>query len=154
MDNEDVKQGTFEGWVSEVRLAYIAGLFDGEGCVFISRKKSSGVSPSFGLHVSVSNCHHGILELLKRTYGGYVKHYVETRLNQRDWFTWQLSGGRMAASFLTNIRPYSIIKAEEIDVALEFSLRITPKTTRLTSREVAIREGYKTQLSVLKRRVA
>lgn len=154
MDESDVKQASFEGWAAPSRIAYLAGLFDGEGCVFISRKKSTGVNPSYGVSVSISNCHRGILELLRRAYGGYVKHYNETRPNQRDWFTWQLSGGKMAASFLTAIRPYSIIKAEEIDLALEFALRVTPKTSRLTDQEVSVREGYKTQLSALKRRCA
>ena len=154
MEDVDVKQASFEGWANPSRLAYIAGLFDGEGCVSISRKKSTGVNPSYGLNVSVSNCHRGVLELLQRIYGGYVKHYIETRPNQRNWFTWQLSGGKMAASFLADIRPYSIIKAEEIDLALEFALRVTPKTFRLTGEEVFLREGYKTQLSALKRRCA
>lgn len=146
------EQSKFEGWADESRLAYFAGLFDGEGCVYISRKKSTGVSPSFGLHVNVSNCHRGVLELLERLYGGYVKHYTETRVNQRDWFTWQLSGGKMAAKFLQDIRPFSIIKADQINLGLEFVNHINSRATyRLTPAVISLRETYKTRMAALKR---
>src|SRR5690348_8822278 len=47
----------------EKKLAYLAGLFDGEGSINIFRKvKKDGIYPTHFLEISLSNTHKGVLQ--------------------------------------------------------------------------------------------
>jgi hypothetical protein len=138
----DPQQASFDGWAEEVLLAYLAGLFDGEGCVMIAKKKTRGVSPSFGLNVSLSNTDGRVTQLLKQRFGGYVKYAPDRRPNHRACYFWCLSGARMGAAFLQSIRPYTVIKSEQIDLALRFARGVSWGPGRLTASQIDEREAY------------
>lgn len=102
------------------QAAWAAGFFDGEGCVSIQcKKKPANKSSWFVLSVSVHNTHLGSLERLKEMFGFgtlYTNPAIEGR---RQGYRWILSGG-IGERFLRTIQPYSVVKAEQIRLALEF----------------------------------
>ena len=97
-------------------LAYIAGLFDGEGSIFVASR--SGNRPTLQLRVSLNMVARESIDLVASVFGGGVNCY-EKGENRRRQFQWSLSGIE-AQNFLRGLRPWLIIKAEEANVALEY----------------------------------
>jgi len=96
---------------------YLAGLFDGEGCVSLT---VSGKSRRVIVRVSIVNTDENILNLLKNQLGGMMA--SRQNPDHPDWkmfrsITW---GNNTAEHFLKLIEPYSIIKSRQIKLALEF----------------------------------
>jgi hypothetical protein len=56
----------------------------------------------------------------------------------------------VAERFLRSIRPYVILKSEQVDLALSFHSRIKPGCTPLTKEETAVRENMRINLSLMK----
>ena len=104
--------------------AYWAGLFDGEGCVHISKDLRH-------LEISVTQKKTAILSLLKQTFGGNVSGYK-----------WRAVSTKNAIRFLESIQPHVIIKANGVKIALEFCYgkRVHPaKQNRLSEDELSNR---------------
>ena len=97
----------------ETTKAYFAGLFDGEGSLFIHRSNANPHQRT--LRVKVTNQSFDVLESIKTIFGGSVSQTTD----QNRCKHWVIMG-EPARHFLLAIRPYSRIKAEQIDVALEF----------------------------------
>lgn len=99
-------------------LKYVAGLFDGEGYVYIF-KKVRGNSTGYYLSAGITMCHRPILEILHQQFGGHLNGSRAELLNpnHRTQFLWGLAN-KQAASFIKEIQPYVIIKKDEIDIGL------------------------------------
>src|ERR1041385_6851821 len=101
--------------------AYLAGLFDGEGCVQIIQQKPKGsnVSGSYYLYIGIRNTDTAIVKWIHSKIGGNLqdsKSYQENR--SRSWW-WNLHC-HAAYEFLKSVRPFLHIKAEEADIAMKF----------------------------------
>ncbi len=113
--------------VTPQEIAYAAGFFDGEGAVMIWRrtggKRADDGLPYHRLHVRIRQCDRRPLDWLAERFGGTVHRSVnaKTATNSREAFDLCMSA-RSAAWFLRTIRPYVIVKAERIDVALKFQV--------------------------------
>jgi hypothetical protein len=83
---------------------YIAGLFDGEGCIQFSRTRSSTFP-----RVLVVNTNLGILEELRQQFGGDIKPLALRRAGWRQGWQWRLSWAR-AVEFLDRIYRHLRIK--------------------------------------------
>lgn len=128
-------------------VGYWAGLFDGEGCVQIVTTNGKGHCPK----VSVVNTHLGILRTLRDTYGGsLLPHQKLQKAHHLPSWTWAASAN-IAIQFLQDIQPYSVIKRDQIDLALEFSTRRRKTSNRpVTAGELAMRSDYIIQLREMK----
>lgn len=98
-------------------LAYEAGLFDGEGSVFIQQPR-----PGYWyLRAAMQMTFFPPIERLHARYGGSVRY--DDRMNRKEGhkpvWCWSI-GGTKAGEFLVAIRPFSLVKAKEIDIALEY----------------------------------
>lgn len=96
---------------------YLAGLFDGEGCVNFTIR---GKSKQLIIRVTIVNTDENILKILNAQFGGMMT--VKQNPKQPTWktfraITWR---GDMAEEFLKLIEPYSIIKSNQIKLALEY----------------------------------
>jgi hypothetical protein len=106
--------------------AYLAGLFDGEGCIIIYARKTyaslKGKTTPHHLLITLTNTHEGLMKWLHQTYGGYVWAYKRpnpaTPNRSRSW-KWSAMSNQ-AAFLLKAMLPYLIIKHEQALVALEF----------------------------------
>ena len=108
--------------IKEAMKAYIAGLFDGEGCVRVDKQKSSArrkqVNPSYTLECSLASSNHAIVEFLRQAFGGGI-YFSTGRGGRKDIWNWQISS-RKAQAFLRIILPYLRIKKSEVEEAILF----------------------------------
>jgi len=97
--------------------SYVAGLFDGEGCIWISEDL-------IHIQTSVTQKKTEILYLLKAKYGGNVSRYGKQACHK-----WRVVSIKDTLNFLEDIQPYVIIKASKVRIAIEF-----PKTMRVENK--------------------
>ena len=96
---------------------YVAGFFDGEGCVNITVR---GKARQVALRVMIVNTEPMILALLHAQYGGQLP--GPRQAGEEHWkpFRQLVLTGRKAIGFLEHIEPFVILKKPQIELALEF----------------------------------
>jgi len=123
---------------------YIAGLIDGEGCIFIAKNPptSRGVSHMYSLNMQVGNTDLPVLEWLKQRVGGRIGGPYRRVEQRRPIYMWCASK-RVTIAVLTEVRSLMQIKAVQAWLALEFAAQCSPQNGRVRSAsETALREGY------------
>lgn len=86
---------------------YWAGLFDGEGSIYISKNVRH-------IQVVVTQKELPILHMLQKHFGGGI-----TKYGKQTCHKWRVASVVGAEAFLKAVAPHAIIKAVEIQVALE-----------------------------------
>jgi len=101
--------------LQERDLAYIAGIFDGEGCVCILKENQRKYT-LFRIEASIQNTDLALVEYLKTCFGGYVGF---RKLSSGKMFAkWCLSC-KSAVEFLEKIKPFLRIKKRQAELASE-----------------------------------
>ena len=105
-----------------VELSYVAGFFDGEGCVHIARQRAhpGGVTYiNYYLRVDIANTNKDILIWISGLFGyGSVTKKGRKGNRKQGWSLVIVS--RQAASFLTDISPYVKVKRGQVALGIEF----------------------------------
>lgn len=126
----------------EMPYAYVAGFFDGEGCISINRNN---------LQTTLSNTDFEILVKLKNEFGGNI--YKEKKKeNYKQKWIWQISDRSTLKYFLNRIYKYTTVKRQQIEYGLKFlelSTKSTPKGG-LSEDELKIRKFFNDKLKELK----
>lgn len=138
---------------------YVAGLFDGEGCVGISRwPKPGSRHVRYALFVSIGMTYRPIIEAIATEYNGFYHENRHDLRNKKHRIQFNcVFGSQIAATFLRRLLPYAIVKREEIIVALELQDNIDqnpyhPGKKQENRQELlAIREDIYQRLSALKK---
>lgn len=107
-------------------LAWAAGFFDGEGSIVIELSKSPKSRNGYrtSLHATVTQTSVPCLEKFVARFGGAIKTFQHTTPNSRRWavqYTWSVRNEK-AIKFLREIKPFVVVKAEQIETALEYPL--------------------------------
>ena len=101
-------------------LAYFAGFFDGEGCIFINRFWSAARQKRFyALQITVTNTNPVPLKLYQEIYGGALRYRKRNKSHEKSTATWTVKSA-MAENFLEDMIPHLIVKKDEAEVALEY----------------------------------
>jgi len=99
--------------MTETELAWVAGLFDGEGCVYSCLPKRKDVRVEMNM-----TCQKTIERLNELFEGRVTRKCLSVKsLSLRPQWSWRRNH-RAAREFLLAIRPYSITKGDAIDIAL------------------------------------
>jgi len=94
----------------ETNLAYLAGFFDGEGCITVRPGRRT-------FTLTVVQVDPRPLELFRQTFGGRVAERSKpTSPNHQQVYRWDIYAGSWLV--LNALRPYLIVKAEAADRAL------------------------------------
>ena len=94
--------------ISDVELAYAAGVFDGEGYVGINMMQKASHRAKYGvLHVTVTNTYEELINWFEDRFGG--SSYCHDHRSWRDVHKWR-AGARVACDFLQQVLPYLIVK--------------------------------------------
>jgi hypothetical protein len=114
--------------VSDIELAYAAGMFDGEGSLALTRNTSARW-PSPQVSVSTTDCE--VTSWLKQRFGGVVAHKRTYAPKHRPAFDWKLTD-RKALTFLAQVRPFLVIerKIQRCDLLLREYVVCTPRNGR------------------------
>lgn len=105
-------------YIAPELLAYIAGLFDGEGCVHIAILRPKNRSLQHQLRTTISNSNPEPLRIVQGLFGGIIQ-YTLPYENHRQVYSWH-GASRCALYFLESIYQYLIIKKEEARLGIEF----------------------------------
>lgn len=125
--------------MSKTDYAYLAGLFDGEGHITLTKSKPAEgalrkyvgkthttfrparvASWQFCLNIGITNTDKRLINWLEEKFGG--THYTDKR-HQQNWksaYRWRLLGRSHQERVLLAILPYMVIKREQASLALDF----------------------------------
>ena len=96
-------------------IAYIAGVFDGEGCVRLKKANKDG--HSYYLIAHITNSDNRMLKFVEERFGGKI--YFQERTPNKKVCQWFITCGE-AEAFLKTIQNFLVIKGEQVAVALKF----------------------------------
>lgn len=113
--------------VSEIELAYCAGIWDGEGCFCIgySPVKLRRKSEYWFLVASICMTDPQPLRKLSKLFGGNLHCYARKGVHKSVW-EWKL-WSRRAANFALALLPYLTVKKKQARLAIKFQSYITSK---------------------------
>lgn len=135
-------------------LAYLAGLFDGEGSIVIccSSGKKNRIASSYWLQVGITNTDRELIDWLYDTFGGHISDnsHSPSYKRQRPCWAWRVTT-REAGRFLKSIYPYLRIKKNQAEIAIEFQEHMSSfaGNKALSKETLEMREGYRSQLRAL-----
>src|SRR3972149_2997281 len=130
-------------------LAYIAGIFDGEGHVSIHRNipPKPTHSPIYMLDVGITNTDADLIQHLLDEYGGHFGRTGIRDCHRQDCYRWRISGPS-AVRFLKVLLPHLRIKNRQAEIAIAFQNHVhsNVKHTPLLSDDLAKREEFRQAL--------
>lgn len=134
---------------TEVELAWLAGLFDGEGCVSISKstKKRVGGTETIchNLVISITNNDEKAMTRIMEITGEGKTYFRDNGQWGKIW-QWQTSA-LIAVRILDRMMPYLVVKKRESEIGLELAKTKNVRLTYRTSPEIiALRDKLKDDL--------
>lgn len=132
----------------KIKWSYLAGIFDGEGNINIRSKPRKAIDYRNGkeviwnrslLQMCIANTKLTLMKWLIQNFGGvyYTVKHDEIR-NWKDSYIWKPKGQANMKKFLLGILPYSLIKQEQIKLALLY-INFNGKGTVEQYKELAIK---------------
>lgn len=106
--------------LTETDKAYLAGLFDGEGCVgYYNSNPDREGTPYCCAQLIITMTDESVVRWVQRTLGcGHVSIAVKNDQVRRTAYQWQVSKKAQVRQVLSVIRPYLKVKAAQVDVLL------------------------------------
>lgn len=97
-------------------VRYVAGFFDGEGCIVISYSEASPKRSyrKMSLMVSVAQKNPEVLYLIRGMFGGQIQINKRTGCHSLRW------SPRAGGIFLKEIYPYLVVKKKQAELALQY----------------------------------
>lgn len=133
---------------TETEVAYVAGLFDGEGCVSIHFKTETRNGKGYHqMHVRISNTHEGVLLWVQERFGGNLYNSLPGgKGGHRPGFVLQWSN-KSISPFLELLLPYLIVKREAAEIGIAFrKLKKNPGRNGLAQHIIDEREALRQRL--------
>jgi hypothetical protein len=135
-------------------LAYVAGIFDGEGCIGYYSTSKTG-TPYYHALVNITMTEDTVVNMLPKLFGfGKISVHKPKDGTRRTAYQWQVGHKKQVREFLMAIRPYLVGKAEQADVVLQlFKAEDTyiQRQGSVTPEVIARRREVELKLKALKR---
>ncbi len=129
---------------SEQELAYLAGLFDGEGCININHHKpqTGKRTEQHTLRCQVLMTDKDSVELFHKMFFGSVSYYPPKTKIKASW-KWVVTSNQ-ALEFLQTICPYLKLKQPQANIAISFQLTRKGKrgSIKVSESELASRNEF------------
>lgn len=108
---------------STIDLAYLAGIIDGEGCVFIGNFSCNAKfkTPYFQTLILVSNTDKALIDWLYKTFGGSFIKYTRAQTpknSRKEVFKWSIQGERLT-HIGEVVLPFLICKKNQVEILLK-----------------------------------
>jgi len=98
---------------TNIDRAYMAGVFDGEGCIVIAEEKKNEIIMSYRLQISVANTDKNLITWIRYKFGGRIQ---QARTNLYCWYASSLEAGAVLKILL----PFLHTKKKRAIIALNF----------------------------------
>lgn len=106
-----------------LHVAYLAGLFDGEGWVSIKRNTTYYRRATFTPTAEMTVREGWLLERVQAQFGGTVREQRSRSDEHSTYFKWHLSGTRQLIPFLEAVIPFLLLKQAQATLALDLAVR-------------------------------
>ena len=136
--------------LSDTDTAYIAGLFDGEGCVGYYRRQQYH---SASLHVCMTDPR-PVMWLLDKVKCGRISISEKHDGRRKTVYSWQLGRKDQIRELLTAIRPHLKLKGDQVDILFhlwDFEADNISEDGGISNKVSQFREDVVTQMRLLKR---
>jgi len=111
------------------KLAYAAGIIDGEGCIQIAKRTREKGTTTYQAIVEVSMVDAVVPEFMHATFGGYVTIHHRNNPKYRNVYMWNLTGMFQIMLFLQNLLPFLKLKKNQAELAINYcQLRLLKKS--------------------------
>jgi len=125
-------------------FSYIAGFFDGEGCITstIVKKKNRDTHHVYSI-IIITNTNLEVLKYIQKVFGfGRINEKKYEKHRKTRCWAYTIDSSSEILEFLQSIRPYLRVKDEQADLAVEYlksrlSKTLTNSNTPLTLQEVS-----------------
>jgi len=131
--------------LSELDLAYVAGLFDGEGYIHFSYKRhciKRGITTAY--YLALGSTQSWIIEFLKTSFGGFTYDYEPGKYNENHKARWRMYiwrvAGRACFRTLRLLEPYLRLKKEHASLLLQHETVIGKSGPRTEDEKAVLRE--------------
>jgi len=110
--------------IPDVELAYIAGFFDGEGCVGIGRRgfQNNGAAV-FNTYIDISQKKREVLDWIAERFTGTVRWRPNGTGSHNPGgglWVWRIDGNLQCATILKLIKRFVIVKRDQVELVLQF----------------------------------
>lgn len=111
---------------TDTQIAYLAGLIDGEGCIYIGHTKQGKYGNGYQWHsmLKITSCDEELIIWLENTFGGSKDsryRWTSKKKFTRPVYNWQASGP-MLDYIMPLVKQYLIIKKKQCDVMIRYRL--------------------------------
>ncbi len=136
---------------SDIDLAYMAGIVDGEGTIGARRRTNAKGQAYVDFSISVANTDRRLIDWIQERFPGAVDLREQRQSHKhKPLYRWTVNGQK-GATIISALRPYLVIKAEQADVYV--ALRATiGNGSALTDEVREYRESLVLRLRELNRR--
>lgn len=114
MENTNKQLALLTNDIPRIKLAYLAGIIDGEGCINIHRRRDE----NFSYQLSITSIDVVLLEWVQGLVGGYIYGPSKGRNNKQYFYTWH-ANGLLGKRILEALMPYLITKKEPASMFIE-----------------------------------
>ena len=142
------------GTCNKVELAYLAGLFDGEGCIMIVRRSPFSIGHKSVYHylsLSLTMANQQMPELFQYYFGGSAKPVKKQTVGRQPLWRWDITHNG-ALGVLRALLPYLRLKLDEAELGIKFQLKHKKTTHSLKEEQLAEREKMRALMKSLKRK--
>lgn len=107
--------------VDSLKLSYLAGVIDSDGCIAISKYGDTGGnrSPRYVIDVTVVNTSLRLMNWLVENFGGFYSERKRVSPNHKRTYSWKYTNSK-AVTLLTLIEPYLVEKWDRASNAINF----------------------------------
>jgi hypothetical protein len=105
---------------TEVEKAYLAGIIDGEGCIYIGNFSANKKTNQCYFHtlITVTSTDESLITWLKEKFGGFIRQYTKNQMAKnckKIPYTWNLTG-KAIDHVCDSVFDYIVIKKEQIKI--------------------------------------
>lgn len=104
----------------DLRVAYIAGLIDADGCLSINKVDEGRYAPS----LSFVNTHLPLVKLIQSEYGGYIQQKKKFNGNHADVYELNIRDAPQLIEATTDLIPFLIYKEQKARLVHEYAVSI------------------------------
>lgn len=127
-----------------IDLAYVAGFFDGEGCITTSivKKKARKTHHIYSIIV-ITNTNLAVLEYIQSifSFGRITEKKYDPGRKTRCW-AYIIDASSLVLEFLEAIRPYLLVKVEQADLAISYLKSRLSKTPLNSNAPLSTKEIF------------
>lgn len=110
------------------KIAYAAGMVDGDGTIQIMGRKNEGAG-SYVVRVSIANASDLVPLWFQNVFGGNVYKFIMSKARRQPSFRWVLEA-KSSLPFIKMIEPFLVEKRERAKLAIDYLERLPVKRFR------------------------